>query len=112
MPAWPSRRARTETGPFRSATHYAWRPSCSRARLLVGTAIDARLGVLVDQGHAQVHQQDGEGHAVRKAAPGTDGHGEKPGARPKTSLPRGVVAPDTGSVAMKKAPSMTDGANR
>ena len=33
----------------------------------------------------------------------------KPAPRPKISLPRGVVAPDTGSVAMKKAPSITDG---
>src|SRR5690606_35590867 len=42
------------------------------AALGLGVAVGARTGVVVDGRGGQVHQQHGEGHDVRVAAPGAD----------------------------------------
>ena len=53
---------------------------------MLRAAINAWLGPGIDQRHAEVHQQDGEGHAVRKAAPGADDDGEQAGAESENQL--------------------------
>src|SRR5690606_6096746 len=60
------------------------------AALGLAVAVGARAGVVVDGRRREVHQQHGEGDAVRIAAPGTDHGDENADASAEDKPPQGT----------------------